>query len=262
MRLSGNTVLITGGATGIGRALADAFVRAGSAVIIAGRREDRLLEAQKENPALRVRVCDVADPAQRAALADWLAAEFPDLNVLVNNAGIQRDVDLRKGVEELASTGDELKTNLEAPIHLAGLLVPRLSGRDNAAILNVTSGIAFVPSVKAPLYSATKAALHTFSIVQRKQLASVGIRVYEIVPPLILDTELNPEGRAKARAAAGGVPDAVRYAHMDIPSSAKFADHVLRKLADDVPEIGYGTSEASLTASRQELDAIFQRMNP
>jgi len=261
MELKGNTVLVTGGATGIGFGLAEAFLRAGSTVIVAGRRESKLFEAQSKLTGLHVRACDVDDPAQREDLVRWATERFPDLNVLVNNAGIQRDIDLTKGVEDLLSGGDELKTDLEAPIYLSALLLPHFLKRERAAILNVTSGIAFVPSVKSPLYSATKAALHTFTVVLRQRLKDTGVRVHEVVPPMVLDTGLNPEGRAKARAAAGGVPDAVRFAFLNPPTSAEFAAHVLAKLADDVPEIGYGTSEAWLTAPREELDRMFRQMN-
>ncbi len=262
MRTTGNTVLVTGGATGIGFGLAEAFHRRGNAVLLAGRREDRLREAAERLPGARWFACDVADPEQRRALADWAMKDHPDVNVLVNNAGIQRDIDLTKGVEELASGGDELRIDLEAPIWLSQLFVPHLAGKDDAAIVHVTSGIAFVPSVKAPLYSTTKAALHVFSQVQRKQLRAAGIRVFEVAPPLILDTELNPEGRAKARAAAGGVPDAVRYSFMDIPTSAKFAEHVLARMEEDVEEIGYGTSEESIRLSKGPLERIFNERNP
>lgn len=262
MKLNGNTILITGGATGIGFALAESFVREGNTVIITGRRESKLFEAQEKLPGLQIKVCDVADARERIELFKWMTSHFPDLNVLVNNAGIQRDIDLKKGIEQLVTGGDELRTNLEAPIYLSALFVPFFMNKENAAILNVTSGIAFIPSVKAPIYSTTKAALHTFSIVLRHQLKDTGIKVFEVIPPLILDTELNPEGRAKAREAAGGVPDHIRYARMNCPSAAVFADAVLAKLQADVFEIGYGTSEASLTASKEELERIFKAMNP
>ncbi len=261
MELKNNTILITGGATGIGFGLAEAFLREGSTVIVTGRREGKLLEARAKLPGLHVRVCDVADAAQREDLAKWAVERFPALNVLVNNAGIQRDIDLTKGVEDLLSGEDELKVDLEAPIYLSALLLPHFLRQERAAILNVTSGIAFVPSVKSPLYSATKAALHTFSIALRQRLKETDVRVFEVVPPMVLDTGLNAEGRAKSRAAAGGVPDEVRFAFLKPPSSATFAAHVLAKLAEDVPEIGYGTSEAWLKAPREELDRMFRQMN-
>lgn len=262
MKLHGNTILITGGATGIGFALAEAFVQAGNTVIVCGRRESKLVEAQSKLPGLKIKVCDVSDARQQEDLVRWVTAEYPEINMLINNAGIQRDIDLKKGTEELTSGGNELKVNLEAPIWLSSLFIPYFQKQQAAAIVNVTSGIAFIPSVKAPIYSVTKAALHTFSIVLRHQLKSTPVKVFEVIPPLILDTELNVEGRAKARAAAGNVPDHIRFAHMKVPTSAEFAEAVLAKMAADVYEIGYGTSEASLTASKQELEKIFQQMNP
>ncbi len=260
MKLSGNTVLVTGGASGIGFAIAEAFIREGNTVIICGRREDKLLEAQRKLPGLTIKTCDVSVESERMALVKWATENFRDLNVLVNNAGIQCDIDFTKGAEDLINGGNELKINLEAPIYLSALLIPHLSTRNEAAIINVSSGLVFVPSVKNPVYSATKAALHTFSILLRQQLKKTGIKVFEVVPPLILDTELNAEGRAKAKAASG-VDDSVRFAHMNIPTSAEFAAAVLEKLKTDVFDIGYGTSEDSMKASKEELEKRFSQMN-
>lgn len=261
MKLDGNTVLITGGATGIGFALAKALIKAGNTVIICGRRENKLLEAQALLPGLHIKVCDISDTRQQEALVRWVTSEFPSVNMLVNNAGIQRDIDLNKGVEDLLAGDNEIRTNLEAPIFLSAQFIPFFKTKAAAAIVIVSSGLAFVPSVKSPIYSTTKAALHTFSIVLRHQLKSTAIKVFEVIPPLILDTELNLAGRAKARAEAGGVPDHIRYAQMNLPTTTEFADAVLTKMSADVYEIGYGTSEMSLTASKQELDKIFQQMN-
>jgi len=248
MNISGNTVLVTGGATGIGFALAEAFQKAGNRVIICGRRADRLREAQDRLPGIQVFACDVSEEDERHRLVNWLGENAPDLNVLVNNAGIQRDIDFTSGPAALSGPS-ELRTNLEAPIALAALLVPQLQTRANAAIINVTSGMMFRPSARMPVYSTTKLALHAFSGALREQLAPLGIKVYEAVPPLILDTELNPEGRAKARA-ADSRPDHVRFAGLVIPTSAEYADSVLQNLENDVPEFGFGMSEESLRLSR------------
>jgi len=248
MEMSGNTVLITGGATGIGYAMAEAFLEAGNEVIICGRRKERLLEAQKKHPEFHVKICDVADEADLRALVDWTSTKFINLNILVNNAGVQRDIDFTKGVDEFLGGESEIKINLEAPIILSGLFIPHLTGKKAAAIINITSGLGFVPAARMPVYSATKAALHAFSMALRHQLSKVGIKVFEVVPPAV-DTELNPEGRAKRGNFKAGL------------TPRDFVASVMKSLKEDVFEIGYGMTEASIKASRAELDKSFQQMN-
>lgn len=255
MKLSGNTVVITGGATGIGFGMAESFLKRGNTVIICGRRESKLLEAQKKLPGLHIKVCDVSSSADREDLVKWLAEYFSDVNVLVNNAGIQRDIDFTKGIEDLVNGGDEIKINLEGPVYLSALMIPLLKGKKEAAIVNVSSGIAFRLSDTMPMYATTKAALHAFSLVLRKQLSKIGIKVFEIIPPMILDTELNLEGRAKARAAraAAGIDEKVLFANIKIPSSAEFAEAVIADMGNDKLEIGYGSSEEWRKATREQL---------
>src|SRR5882724_3568884 len=177
MDVSSNTILITGGASGIGLALAERFLLAGSQVIVCGRREDKLREAQAKHPDLQIRVCDIAVPAERVALLEWATREFPALNVLVNNAGIQRRVHLAAGIlpknnnDEWEQTQREIAINFEAPVHLSSLFVQHLLKQQRPAIMNVTSGLAFSPLVAAPIYSATKAALRSFTLSLRHQLA-------------------------------------------------------------------------------------------
>ena len=248
MDISGNTVLITGGSSGIGCAMAEAFLAAGSEVLICGRREDRLLEAQKKHPGLQVRTCDVAVDRQRTELVEWAVAKFGTLNVLVNNAGVQRDVDFTKGIAEFLAGDNEIRINLEAPILLAGQLVPHLGGKKGAAIINVSSGLGFVPAARMPVYSASKAGLHAFSMALRKQLLPVGIKVFEVVPPAV-DTELNPQGRAKRGAFKANL------------TATEFVAAVMKGLASDVLEIGYGMTEGFIRASRADLDKAFQQMN-
>lgn len=248
MNLSGNTVLVTGGATGIGFALAEAFLNNSSRVVICGRREDRLREAQAKLPGLMAVACDVSTEIGRTQLVSWILANTPDLNVLVNNAGIQRNIDFKEGPDALSGPS-ELQTNLIAPIDLIARLVPLLSRNREAAIINVTSGTIFRPSDTMPLYITTKTALHAFSGSLRQQLAPIGIKVFEAIPPLILDTELNVEGRAKAKA-ADGRPDHIRFAGMVIPTSAEYAVTVMENLKNDVPEFGFGMSEEARRLSR------------
>jgi Short-chain dehydrogenase involved in D-alanine esterification of lipoteichoic acid and wall teichoic acid (D-alanine transfer protein) len=248
MEISGNTILITGGATGIGYAMAEAFLEADNEVIICGRREQRLREAQKKHPEFHIKVCDVANDADRRPLVEWVTANFSNLNILVNNAGVQRDIDFTKGIAEFLAGESEIKINLEAPIVLSGLFIPYLTGKKEAAIINVSSGLGFVPAARMPVYSATKAGLHAFSMALRHQLKNQGIKVFEVVPPAV-DTELNPEGRAKrSNFKANLTPE-------------EFVAAVMKGFQNDVFEIGYGMSEGFIKASRAELDQMFQRMN-
>jgi uncharacterized oxidoreductase len=242
MELAGNTVLVTGGASGIGLALAERFLQAGSAVIICGRREAKLREAQGAHPQLATRVCDVADESDRRALFDWAAGEYPRLNVLVNNAGIQRYPHLAEP-EEWDRTRQEIAINIDAPLHLTALFMPHLLKQPRSAIINVTSGLAFVPMARAPIYSATKAALHSFTLSLRHQLVGTPIEVIEIIPPAV-NTDLGGPGLHTF-----GVP-------VD-----EFADAVMARLQAGEIEIPYGFAAQSSRASREELDAIFQRMN-
>ncbi len=246
MNLSNNTILLTGGATGIGLALAQRLRQAGSEVIICGRRADRLREAQQQVPGLHIYACDLAQATDRAELARRVQVDFPALNVLINNAGIQNRVQLAQA--DASPSGweaqrQEIAINFEAPIHLTTLLLPHLQRQPAAIILNVTSGLAFAPAAFVPIYSATKAALHSFTLSLRHQLAPTGVRVLELVPPAV-NTDLGGPGLH-----TWGEPvDA-------------FADAVLARLAAGEHEVGYGSSEEMRLASRAEQDARFQQMN-
>jgi uncharacterized oxidoreductase len=248
MKLSGNTVLITGGSSGIGLAMAEAFLDAGSKVIVCARGEQRLLEAQRKRPDLAVRVCNVADEAARRDLAAFVADRFPDLNVLVNNAGVQRDIDLTGGVDDFLAGDNEIRVNLETPIILSALLIPLLASNPQPALINVSSGLGFVPMARMPVYCASKAGMHAFSMAIRVQLAKLGVKVFEIVPPMV-DTALNPAGRAKRGGFKAGL------------GPEDFVAAVMRGLENDVPEIAYGLTEGYARASRAELDCRFAEMN-
>jgi len=248
MQLSGHHILITGGTSGIGAALATAFHKRGNKVGICGRRTERLKEMQARLPGIKTLACDISQDAGRHALLEWAQKEMPLLNMLVNNAGIQRDIDLTQGLDEYMSGENEIRVNLQSPIELTGLFAPFIRKNNNPTLINVSSGLGFVPAAAMPVYSATKAGMHAFTMAIRQQFQKIGIRVYEIIPPAI-DTELNPQGRAKrGNFRANLAPEA-------------FVEGVLKALADDVPEIGYGDSVKFITASRRELDEIFKAMN-
>jgi uncharacterized oxidoreductase len=181
MQLTDNTVLVTGGGTGIGRGLAESLHRLGNEVIIAGRRREQLREVAEANPGIKTLSLDQSDPADIRRFATELTDRYPHLNVLVNNAGIQR-------VEDLTSAGAGLAEltvaiNLLGPIRLTAALLPSLLKKPRAAIVNVSSGLAFVPSALTPTYCATKAALHSYTQSLRYQLREKSVQVIEIIPP-------------------------------------------------------------------------------
>ncbi|WP_458118899.1 SDR family oxidoreductase [Paenibacillus sp. Z6-24] len=243
MKMSGNTILITGGASGIGLAFAERLLQEGNTIIVCGRRESRLQEVQAQYPQMHTRVVDVASEEDRIRLVNEIVTDFPELNVLMNNAGIQRNYSLTEGTESWVDQRGEIATNLDAPIHLATLLLPHLQKQPSAAIINVTSGLAFSPKASAPVYCATKAALHSFTLSLRHQLKNTSIEVIEIVPPGV-NTDLGGSGLH-----TWGVP-------VD-----EFADGIMARLRTGEHEIGYGTSERNRTASRAELDTVFEQMN-
>jgi uncharacterized oxidoreductase len=204
MELSNRTVLVTGGTSGIGLGIAEAFHRSGSKVIVCGRNKTKLSRVEERFPDITALSCDLGDAEQRKALARDVFGRFPDLDILVNNAGIQKYIDLRKGFDELKSGEDEIIVNLVAPVELTSLFIGHLIRRPSAAIINISSGLAFMPILDTPIYNATKAAIHTYSLVLRQQLKDTSVKVIEIVPPMV-DTDLNKEGRNAAHARFRGM---------------------------------------------------------
>jgi len=184
---SGNTILVTGGTAGIGRALAIEFHRADNNVIACGRNRAALDELVEENTGMAALELDIADPASIALCAERVRETHPDLNVLVNNAGIMH---FDNGVDAKAAE-EMIVTNLLGPIRLTAALLPLLSGKDGAAIVNVSSTQAFVPLPFSPTYCATKAAIHAWTFGLRVQLRQADIEVIEIIPPAV-QTELTP----------------------------------------------------------------------
>ncbi|GAA3321365.1 hypothetical protein GCM10020331_036880 [Ectobacillus funiculus] len=177
------------------RFLQSVFLKAGSKVIVCGRREGKLQEATEKFPELITRVCDVTIEAERVALFEWVTSQYPELNVVVNNAGIQQRYNILEAnaKEDWSYFSKEITANVEAPIHLAMLFAPYLAKKEDAAIINVTSGLAFTPMAIAPIYSATKAALHSFSVSLRYQLSSTSVKVIEVAPPAV-NTDLGGVG--------------------------------------------------------------------
>jgi uncharacterized oxidoreductase len=191
MNLTGNTILVTGGGSGIGRGLAEALHRAGNRVVIAGRRLDVLRAVADANPGIEYLRLDLAEPDSISRLAAELADRHPGLNVLVNNAGVMQTEDLLTGDPALAEVADQtVAVNLLGPVRLTTALLPVLLGRPRAAVVNVTSDLAFVPKAAAPTYSATKAGLHAYTESLRRQLRHTPVQVIEIIPPQVETDEL------------------------------------------------------------------------
>jgi uncharacterized oxidoreductase len=183
MQMKDNTILVTGGGTGIGRGLAESFHQLGNQVVIAGRRPEPLQEVAEANPGIQYLSLDQGDPADIRRFAIELTDHYLDLNVVINNAGIQRVEDLTSGGPGAAE--QTVAINLLGPIRLTAALLPSLLRKPRAAILNVTSGLAFMPSALTPTYCATKAAMHSYTQSLRFQLRETSVEVIEIIPPQV-----------------------------------------------------------------------------
>jgi uncharacterized oxidoreductase len=184
MKLQKRTVLITGGTSGIGLELARELHERGNTVIVTGRDPEKLEAAKRTLPGIHTCMSDVSDPRAIAALHDSVLAHFPALDTLINNAGIMRNLNLNTPRDLLDVTG-EIDINLSGPVRMIQQFLPHLKARQGALIVNVTSGLAFVPLPISPVYCATKAALHSFTQSLRVQLESTGVRVVELAPPAV-----------------------------------------------------------------------------
>lgn len=183
MQMTGSTILITGGGSGIGRGLAEAFHALGNQVVISGRRQSVLDETTAANPGMKSVVFDIDSADSIQSLAAQLQADFPALNAVIHNAGIMRMESVTKG--EVADAEAMVTTNLLGPIRLTAALLPQLLARPQAAILTVSSGLAFMPLAPTPTYNGTKAALHSYTESLRYQLQETAIQVIELVPPYV-----------------------------------------------------------------------------
>ncbi len=191
MNMTGNTILITGGGTGIGRALAEAFLARGNTVVITGRRRSALEETAAANPGLTFAVLDIADPDAITAFAATVGRDHAALNVVINNAGIMSVENVLDDPFDLSTAEATIATNFLGPIRLTAALLPHLLEQPRATIVTVSSGLAFVPLAATPTYSATKAAIHSYSQSLRHQLQGTSVEVLELAPPAVA-TDLMP----------------------------------------------------------------------
>lgn len=239
------SIVITGGGSGIGNALAKRLSNNGHEVIIVGRRLEQLEKAREECPALVLLQGDVGTAAGRKQLADTVIKDYPQVDILINNAGIQNRLPPLYEPQDWQNHEDEISINFSAPIHLSNLLLPHLVKKPVAAIINVTSGLAFVPMALMPTYCATKAAAHSFTLSLRQQLLNTSVKVIEIIPPAV-KTDLGGKGL-----------------HDMGENLDEFADHVIQKLeeSDDNVEFGFKFAETARNASREQINGIFQHLN-
>jgi len=200
MKTNGNTILITGGGSGIGRALAEAFHKLGNQVIIAARGKKSLDETIAANPGMKSVTLDVSDPKSIQSFGAQVTKDFPALNVLINNAGIMRPENLFELPNYLSDAEAIVTTNLLGPIRLTAALLPSLRKQPRATIMNVSSGLAFVPLVMTPTYCATKAAIHSYTQSLRYQLKSTKVEVVELIPPYVQTTLMGDQMAEDPRA--------------------------------------------------------------
>jgi uncharacterized oxidoreductase len=234
-----NTILITGGGSGIGLGLTERFVKENNTVIICGRRESVLKETVNKYPSVITKKCDVSIAEEREALFQWISKNHPNLNVLINNAGIQQWMSISDD-NFFQRAKEEISINIEAPIHLASLFIQLKSLQ---TIINVTSGLSFVPLTKAPVYSATKAFFHSFTLSLRHLLKSKNIEVIELIPPA-LNTDLGGKG-----------------IHDQAPPVNDFIEAIFVQLKEGKTELTFGFSEAMTKAGPEDLQKAFTRMN-
>ncbi len=239
MKISGNKILITGGASGIGLGLTERFTRENNTVIICGRRESVLQEVAARFPSVIAKVCDLSVEAERVALFNWVSENHGDLNVLVNNAGIQQWMNI-SDKDFFGRAKEEIMTNIEAPLHLTSLFI---NLKSLETIINVTSGLSFVPFTNAPVYSATKAFFHSFTLSARHLLKSKNVEVIEMIPPA-LNTDLGGKGL-----------------HDAFPPVSDFIESIFRQLEEGKAELTFGFSEVMVKAGPEDIKNAFNRLN-
>lgn len=185
MALQNNTILITGGSSGLGLEMARQFICSGNKVIVCSRTPEKLQQAHEEVPGIMTYVCDISTEEERKKLSRWISENHPEINILINNAAIVHRIDFADDSNSYEKSVKEIATNLHAPIHLSKLFLPLLSTNSESKIINITTGLVYVPRADYPFYNATKAALHSFTQVLRNQLQDKSIQVIEVLFPVV-----------------------------------------------------------------------------
>lgn len=240
MKITNNKILITGGASGIGLGLTERFIKENNTVIICGRRESVLKEAANKFPSVITRVCDLAKEADRVELYKWVEENHSDLNVLVNNAGIQNWMSASDS-DFYEKANEEVNINVLAPMHLTNLFI---NLKSLTTIVNVTSGLAFIPLSKVPVYCATKAFMRSFTLSLRHLLKPGNIEVIEMIPPA-LNTDLGGAG-----------------IHDGHPAVSDFVESVFLQMKEGKTELTFETSETRAKANNEVISDYFNKMNP
>jgi uncharacterized oxidoreductase len=240
MKLSNNKILITGGASGIGLGLAERFIKENNTVIICGRRKEALSAAANKLPGVITWQCDLSVEAERVGLYNWVVKNHSDLDVLVNNAGSQNWMNVTDK-DFFSRANEEVGINILAPLHLTGLFLGLKSVK---TIMNVTSGLAFIPFSKVAVYSATKAFFRSFTLSLRHQLRDRGVEVIEIIPPA-LNTDLGGKGL-----------------HDSAPPVSDFVESIFEQLKNGSNELTFGFSEARAKANNDTIAEYFSKLNP
>lgn len=240
MKITDNKILITGGASGIGLGLTERFIKENNTVIICGRRESVLKEVADKFPSVITCVCDLSNEADRVELYKWVEENHSDLNVLVNNAGIQNWMTASDN-SFYEKANEEVSINVLAPMHLTNLFI---NLKSLTTIVNVTSGLAFIPLSQVPVYCATKAFMRSFTLSLRHQLKPRNIEVIEMIPPA-LNTDLGGAG-----------------IHDGHPAVSDFVESVFLQMKEGKTELTFGTSETRAKANNEVISDYFNKMNP
>jgi len=248
MKLTNNTILITGGSNGIGLELASQFLKLGNTVIITGRNLSKLNEVKRNFPGLNIFQSDAGNANDIKTLYENVLKQFPELNVLINNAGIMRKLNLNDTSYDLENINQEIEINLSGPIRMVNQFLPHLKTKKEATIVNVSSGLAFVPFPISPVYSATKAGVHFYTESLRIQLKKTNVKVFELAPPLT-NTDLQNAFTAE---------DMKGTTAMD---TDKMVEIALKALSNDIYEIRPGQSNLLKIMSRVAPQFILNQMS-
>ena len=248
MKLTENTILVTGGSNGIGLELATQFLKLGNTVIITGRNMNRLNEVKKKYPKLNIIQSDAGKSIDIKSLYEIVSKQFPKLNVLINNAGIMRKLNLNDTSLDLENINQEIAINLSGPIRMVNQFLPLLKLQQHAAIMNVSSGLAFVPFPISPVYSAAKAGVHFYTQTLRIQLKNSNIKVFELAPPLT-NTELQN----------AFTPDDMKGTQ--VMETSKMIEVAIKGFSNDTLEIRPGQSNLLKFMSRLAPQFILNQMS-